>query len=38
LGGREIRLLLEETLEEEKEADQKLSALAEGRINQRAAA
>jgi ferritin-like metal-binding protein YciE len=38
LGGREIQLLLEETLEEEKQADQKLSALAESSINERAAA
>ena len=38
MGNTEVSELLEQTLEEEKEADEKLSALAEESINQRAAA
>jgi len=36
-GGREAAKLLQQTLDEEKAADKKLSALAEGGINQGAA-
>jgi ferritin-like metal-binding protein YciE len=36
LGYDEIASLLEQTLEEEKEADQSLTALAEGSINEEA--
>jgi ferritin-like metal-binding protein YciE len=36
LGRQDCALILEETLEEEKEADAKLSALAESRVNARA--
>ena len=38
IGNSDIAELLEQTLEEEKAADEKLSALAEDAINQRAAA
>ena len=38
IGNTEISELLEQTLEEEKSADEKLSSLAEDSINQRAAA
>jgi ferritin-like metal-binding protein YciE len=38
LGMDEVAELLKETLEEEKAADEKLSSLAEGAVNQRAAA
>ena len=38
MGNTEVSELLEQTLEEEKEADERLSALAEESINQRAAA
>jgi ferritin-like metal-binding protein YciE len=38
LGMSDAAGLLEETLEEEKAADQKLSGLAEGQVNQQAAA
>jgi ferritin-like metal-binding protein YciE len=37
LGHREIASILEDTLEEEKEADQKLTGIAEGFVNQAAA-
>ena len=38
IGNDEVAELLEQTLEDEKAADEKLSSLAEGSINQRAAA